>query len=43
MNLKPHPLRPLSNILHRIAVSSCIPLFIARPLAHLSSRLYYTL
>jgi hypothetical protein len=40
MQLRPHPLRPVSNILHRLAMH--LPLCIARPVAKLSARFYYT-
>jgi hypothetical protein len=40
MQLRPHPLRPVSNILHRLAMH--LPLRFARPVAKLSARLYYT-
>ena len=38
--LKQHPLRFISNILHEIAM--VLPLPIARPIANLSSKFYYT-
>jgi len=40
MQLCPHPLRPVSNLLHRLAIH--LPLRFARPVAKLSARLYYT-
>ncbi len=40
MQLRPHPLRPVSNILHRLAMR--LPLRFARPVAKLSARFYYT-
>lgn len=41
MNLAPHHLRPLSNLLHAVAMLPIMPLFIARPIAKLASKLYY--
>ena len=38
--LKPHPLRILSDILHNIAM--VLPMPIAKPIANLSSKFYYT-
>jgi hypothetical protein len=38
--LKKHPLRFISNILHEIAM--LLPLPIAKPIANLSSKFYYT-
>ena len=42
MNLKRHPLRQLSNVLHMIAMLPFVPLALARKISALSSRLYYT-
>jgi hypothetical protein len=41
MEFKPHPLRPLSDILFSLAMVPGLPLVISRPLARLSSRFYY--
>jgi hypothetical protein len=38
--LKPHPFRILSDILHTIAM--VLPMPIAKPIANLSSKFYYT-
>ena len=42
MKLKRHPLRPLSNVLHKVAMLPFMPLALARKISALSSRLYYT-
>jgi len=42
MNLKPHPLRPLSDILFSLAMVPGLPLAISRPIARLAARFYYS-
>ena len=41
MNLQRHPLRRLSDLLHNIAMLPFMPMFLARPIAKLSSKFYY--
>jgi hypothetical protein len=42
MNLKPHPLRPLSDLLFSAAMLPGLPLVISRPIARLAARFYYS-
>ena len=42
MNLKPHPLRPISDILFSLATVPGLPLVISRPIARLAARIYYS-
>ncbi len=42
MKLKPRYLRRLSDLLHNLAMIHFMPLCVARPIAKLSSKLYYT-
>jgi hypothetical protein len=37
-----HPLRPLSNLLHAVAMLPGVPFPIARALAKLAARFYFT-
>jgi len=42
MKLKRHPLRPLSDALHALAMIPGMPLGIAKRIASLASRFYYS-
>lgn len=41
MKLTRHPLRPVSDFLHAVAMLPFLPLCVARPIERLASRFYY--